>query len=124
MQLNGTVIAIRRVTVNGHTLENVSLNGIAASVDASTIFATFVDPNTGQGVFSRCRHSNSARWGGVRLLAHLCLGLREAVPGGESGDRREARLKTIRRQIKSAVTGEQESLTSPYFWAPFVLIGG
>jgi hypothetical protein len=49
MQQNGTVIAIRRVSVNGHTLENVSLNGIAAFVDASTIFATFVDPNTGRG---------------------------------------------------------------------------
>jgi CHAT domain-containing protein len=36
---------------------------------------------------------------------------------------REARLQTMRRQIKSAVTGEQESLASPYFWAPFVLIG-
>jgi hypothetical protein len=49
MQQNGTVIAIRRVTVNGDALEDVSLNGIAASVDGSTIFATFVDPNTGQG---------------------------------------------------------------------------
>jgi CHAT domain-containing protein len=36
---------------------------------------------------------------------------------------REARLDTMRMQIKSAVTGEQESLASPYFWAPFVLIG-
>ncbi len=68
MQQNGTVIAIRRVTVNGHALEDVSLNGIAASVDASTIFATFVDPNTGQGVFSRCRHSNSARWAACALV--------------------------------------------------------
>jgi hypothetical protein len=49
VQQNGRVIAIRRVTVNGDRLEDVSLNGIAASVDASTIFATFVDPNTGQG---------------------------------------------------------------------------
>jgi len=36
---------------------------------------------------------------------------------------REARLQTMRKQIKSAVTAEQESLASPYFWAPFVLIG-
>jgi hypothetical protein len=49
MQQNGTVVAIRQVTVNGNPLENVSLNGVAASVDASTIFATFVGPNTGQG---------------------------------------------------------------------------
>jgi CHAT domain-containing protein len=31
---------------------------------------------------------------------------------------REARLETMRMQIKSAVTGEQEWLASPYFWAP------
>ncbi len=36
---------------------------------------------------------------------------------------REARLETMRKQIRSTVTGEQESLASPYFWAPFVLIG-
>jgi hypothetical protein len=48
MQQNGTVVAIRQVTVNGNPLENVSLNGVAASI-ASTIFATFVRPDTGQG---------------------------------------------------------------------------
>ncbi len=36
---------------------------------------------------------------------------------------RRARLETMRKQIKSAVTGEQQSLASPFFWAPFVLIG-
>jgi hypothetical protein len=36
----------------------------------------------------------------------------------------EARLPTMPRQIKSAVTGQQESLISPYFYAPFVLIAG
>jgi len=41
--------------VNGRPLANVSLNGIAASADATdttpptTIFATFVDPSSGQG---------------------------------------------------------------------------
>lgn len=55
MKQDGTVVATRRVTVNGQPLDNVSLNGIAASTDAtdtvppSTIFATFVDPNSGQG---------------------------------------------------------------------------
>jgi hypothetical protein len=49
MTQGGTVVAIRRVTMNGQPLDNVSLNGIAASVDAKTIFATFVDPNNGQG---------------------------------------------------------------------------
>jgi hypothetical protein len=55
MKQDGTVVAIREVTVNGQPLDNVKLNGIAASTDAtdttppSTIFATFVDPNSGQG---------------------------------------------------------------------------
>jgi hypothetical protein len=55
MQQDGTVVAIRRVTVNGQPLDNVSLNGIATSADATdatlptTIFATFVDPSSGQG---------------------------------------------------------------------------
>jgi hypothetical protein len=49
MQQDGAVVALRRVTLNGHPLDNVSLNGIAASVDATTIFATYGDPNTGQG---------------------------------------------------------------------------
>jgi hypothetical protein len=55
MRQDGTVVGIRRVTVNGRPLDNVSLNGIAASTDAtdttppSTIFATFVDPSSGQG---------------------------------------------------------------------------
>jgi hypothetical protein len=55
MQQDGTVVAVRLVTVNGQPLDNVVLNGIGASADAtdttppSTIFATFVDPNSGQG---------------------------------------------------------------------------
>jgi hypothetical protein len=55
---DGTVVAQRLVTVNGQTLDNVVLNGIAASTDMkpgtmpptpTTIFATFVDPSSGQG---------------------------------------------------------------------------
>jgi hypothetical protein len=55
MRQDGTVVGIRQVTVNGQPLYNLKLNGIAASTDAtdttppSTIFATFVDPNSGQG---------------------------------------------------------------------------
>jgi hypothetical protein len=55
MQQDGTVVAIRRVTINGQPLDNLSLNGIAASADATdttlptTIFATFVEPSSGQG---------------------------------------------------------------------------
>jgi hypothetical protein len=55
MRQDGTVVAIRRVTVNGQPLNNVGLNGIAASADATdttpptTIYVTIVDPNTGHG---------------------------------------------------------------------------
>jgi hypothetical protein len=55
MRQDGTVVAIRRVMVNGRPLDNVRLNGIAASADATdatpptTIFATFVDRRSGQG---------------------------------------------------------------------------
>jgi hypothetical protein len=55
MTQGGMVVATRRVTINGQPIDNVSLNGIATSADAtdtmlpSTIFATFVDPNNGQG---------------------------------------------------------------------------
>ena len=59
MQQDGTVVAVRRVVVNGQSLGNISLNGIAASADANadttpptpptTIFVTFVDPSSGQG---------------------------------------------------------------------------
>jgi hypothetical protein len=55
MRQDGAVVAIRRVLVNGQPLDKVSLNGIAASADATdttpptTIFATFVDPRSGQG---------------------------------------------------------------------------
>lgn len=55
MQQNGAVVVVRKVMLDGQPLENVVLNGIAASADAtdttlpSTIYATFVDPNSGQG---------------------------------------------------------------------------
>jgi hypothetical protein len=55
MRQDGTVVAIRRVTVNGQPLVNVTLNGIAASADATDttpptmIYVTIIDPNSGQG---------------------------------------------------------------------------
>jgi hypothetical protein len=55
MRQDGTVVAIRRVMVNGRRLDYARLNGIAASADATdtapptTIFATFVDPRSGDG---------------------------------------------------------------------------
>ena len=56
MLQNGTVVAIRQVTVNGIPLNNVVLNGELPRLRTprtrtlpSTIYATYVDPNTNQG---------------------------------------------------------------------------
>jgi hypothetical protein len=55
MRQDGTVVAIRRVVVKGRRLDDLRLNGIAASTDATdttpptTIFATFVGPRSGDG---------------------------------------------------------------------------
>ena len=55
MRQDGTIVGIRRVLIHGRPLENVVLNGIAGSADATdatlptTIFATFVNPNSGRG---------------------------------------------------------------------------
>ena len=49
MQQDGTVVATRRVMLNGQPLDSVALNGIAASTPPTTIYATFVDPDTGRG---------------------------------------------------------------------------
>jgi hypothetical protein len=55
MRQDGSVVAIRRVLFKGRPLDNVRLNGITASADATdttpptTIFATFVDPSSGKG---------------------------------------------------------------------------
>jgi CHAT domain-containing protein len=48
-------------------------------------------------------------------------GLKAGLPKAEA--LQQARVKTMQKRIKRGVTGEQESLASPYFWAPFVLIG-
>jgi hypothetical protein len=44
----GSMRAIRPVTVNGNPLDNVALNGIAASPDRAEIYLTFNDPNDGR----------------------------------------------------------------------------
>jgi len=44
MKQDGTVVAVRRVTVNPGPLNNASLNGIATSTDGSKIYATFTRP--------------------------------------------------------------------------------
>ncbi|MBV8791538.1 MAG: hypothetical protein JO237_05735 [Pseudolabrys sp.] len=55
MRQDGTAVAIRRVTIGGQRLDDVRLNGIASSADATdttpptTIYTSFVNPNTGQG---------------------------------------------------------------------------
>ena len=49
MSQDGTVVGIRRVGVDGHSLGDARLNGIATSPDASKIYATFVGDLPGHG---------------------------------------------------------------------------
>jgi hypothetical protein len=44
MKQDGTVVAVRRVTVYGVPLVWASLNGIATSTDGSKIYVTFTGP--------------------------------------------------------------------------------
>jgi hypothetical protein len=44
MKQDGTVVAVRHVTVNPGPLNNASLNGIATSTDGSKIYVTFTRP--------------------------------------------------------------------------------
>jgi hypothetical protein len=44
MKQDGTVVAVRNVTVNRGPLNNASLNGIATSTDGSKIYVTFTRP--------------------------------------------------------------------------------
>jgi hypothetical protein len=49
MRQDGSVAAIRRVTVDNSPLDNANLNGIATSTDGTTIYVTFTGPGKGQG---------------------------------------------------------------------------
>jgi len=47
--------------------------------------------------------------------------LKEGQPKAEA--LRLARVETMNRRVRSDASGDEQSLTAPYFWAPFVLIG-
>src|SRR5262249_29964491 len=49
MRQDGTVVAVRRVTVQNGPLDNENLNGIATSTDGTTIYLTFTGPSQAQG---------------------------------------------------------------------------
>src|SRR5262249_17873221 len=49
MRQDGTVVGIRRVTINSLPLENFTINGIATSVDSTKIYVTFTTPTPVQG---------------------------------------------------------------------------
>jgi hypothetical protein len=49
MRQDGTVVAIRRVTIDSIPLENFTINGIATSVDGTKIYVTFTTPTNLQG---------------------------------------------------------------------------
>jgi hypothetical protein len=49
MRQDGSVVAIRRVTLDDEELDDVSLNGITTSTDGTTIYVTFTGPRRGHG---------------------------------------------------------------------------
>jgi hypothetical protein len=49
MKQDGSVVGIRRVTIDSIPLNNFNLNGIATSVDGSKIYVTFTTPSNVQG---------------------------------------------------------------------------
>jgi hypothetical protein len=49
MRQDGTVVAIRRVTIDSIPLNNFAINGIATSVDGSKIYVSFTTPTNLQG---------------------------------------------------------------------------
>jgi hypothetical protein len=49
LRQNGSVVAVRRVTVDNSPLDNASLNGIATSTDGKTIYVTFTGPSQSRG---------------------------------------------------------------------------
>jgi hypothetical protein len=49
MRQDGTVVEIRRVTIDSIPLNNFAINGIATSVDGSKIYVTFTTPTKLQG---------------------------------------------------------------------------
>ena len=49
MSQGGTVVGIRRVTIDSIPLDNFAINGIATSVDGSKIYVTFTTPTNLQG---------------------------------------------------------------------------
>ena len=49
MRQDGSVVAVRRVLVDGRELDNASLNGITTSTDGKTIYVTFTGPGESPG---------------------------------------------------------------------------
>jgi hypothetical protein len=49
MRQDGSVVAIRRVTLDDEELDDVSLNGITTSTDGTTIYVTFTGPRREHG---------------------------------------------------------------------------
>jgi len=49
----------------------------------------------------------------------------ERLKSGDNKDEalRQAKLDIMKTQMQLKATGNQESLASPFFWAPFILVG-
>jgi CHAT domain-containing protein len=56
------------------------------------------------------------------FMEHFYTALKEGLTKAEA--LRKARCELMQMRIKENATSEEESLASPYFWAPFILVGG
>ncbi len=55
------------------------------------------------------------------FMEYFYAALKEGLTKGDALSK--ARRELMYSQIKDAATGEEESLASPYYWAPFILVG-
>ena len=55
------------------------------------------------------------------FMEYFYAALKQGLPKGDALSK--ARRELMYSQIKIAATGEEESLASPYYWAPFILVG-
>ena len=83
MRQNGSVVAVRRVLVEGRELGNASLNGISTSTDGKIIYVTFTGPGEFPAASSRCRPSDIP--GNHALAASIWVALRITALANREG---------------------------------------
>jgi len=55
------------------------------------------------------------------FMEHFYVALKQGLTKAEA--LRKARREVMQMRIRDNATGQEESLASPYFWAPFILVG-